>query len=41
MVDAVIPPDGGDWSIIVGTRVGLDPTNDGCSCADWAQGDVA
>ncbi len=41
MVDAVVRLDGGDWSVIVGSQVGLDLTNNGCSCLDWAQCDVA
>ena len=41
MVDAVIFPDGGDWGVVVGTRVGLDSANDGGGCSDWAQRHVA
>ena len=39
--DAVVLPDGGDWSIIVGSWVRSDPTDNGCCGTDWAQGDVA
>ncbi len=39
--NAVIFPDSGDWGVVVGSRVQSDPTDDGCYCADWAQGDVA
>ncbi len=41
MVNAVVSPRGGDRSVIVGSRVGSDPTNDGDSCSNWAQCDVA
>ena len=41
MVDAVVFPDGGDWGVVVGTRVGLDSVNDGGGCSDWAQRCVA
>ncbi len=41
MVNAVVSPGGGDWSVVVGSRVGLDPTNNGGSCSNWAQCDVA
>ncbi len=41
MVDAVILPDGGDWSVKVGSWVGFDLANDGSCCSDWAKGDVA
>ncbi len=41
MVNAVVSPGGGDWSVVVGSRVGSDPTNDGSSCSNWAQCDVA
>jgi hypothetical protein len=41
VVDAVIPPEGRDRSIVVGSRVGLDSTNDCDSSLDWAQCDVA
>jgi hypothetical protein len=37
VVNAVVSPDGRDWSIAVGTQVGLDPTNNGCSCTDWVR----
>ncbi len=40
MVDAVVPPDGGDWSVVIGSQVGSDLMNDGWSCLDWAQCDV-
>ncbi len=35
--DAIILPDGWNWGAIIGSQVGLDPTNDGSSCPDWAQ----
>ncbi len=41
MVDAVVPPEGRDGSIVVGSRVGSDSTNDGGGSSDWAQCDVA
>ncbi len=41
MVDAVVFPDGGDWGVVVGTRVGSDSANKGGSCSDWAQRHVA
>jgi hypothetical protein len=39
--DAVTPPDGWNRGVVVSSRVGLDPTNDGSSCPDWAQCYVA
>jgi hypothetical protein len=39
--NAVVLPDGGDWGVVNGSCVGSDPVNDGCSCPDWAQCDVA
>ncbi len=41
MVDAAVPPAGGDWSVVIGSRVGLDSANDGGSCSDWAQCNVS
>ncbi len=41
MVDSVVPLAGGDWSVVIGSRVGLDSANDGGSCLDWAQCNVA
>jgi hypothetical protein len=41
VVDAVVPPAGGDWSVIVGSRVGLDSANDGSGCSEWAQCNIA
>ncbi len=41
MFNAVILPDGGDWGVIVGSWVGLDPVNNDDSCPDWAQCDIA
>ena len=41
MVDAVVPPEGRDRSIVVGSWVGSDSMNDGSSSSDWAQCDVA
>ncbi len=41
MVNAVVSPGGRDWSVVVGSRVGLDPTNNGGSCSNWAQCDIA
>ncbi len=40
MVDAVVPPEGRDRSIVVGSQVGSDSTKDGGSSLDWAQCDV-
>ncbi len=40
MVDVVVPPAGGDWSVIVGSRVGSDSANNGGGCSDWAQCNV-
>jgi hypothetical protein len=39
--DTVVLPDGRDWGVVVGSWVGSDPANDGSSCPDWAQCDVA
>ncbi len=41
MVNTVVSPGGGDWSVVVGSRVGSDPTNHGGSCSNWSQCDVA
>ncbi len=41
MVDAVIPPAGGDWSVVLGSRAGSDSANNGGGCSDWAQCNVA
>jgi hypothetical protein len=41
MFNAVVLPDGRDQGILDGSRVGLDPSNNGGSCPDWAQCDVA
>jgi hypothetical protein len=37
MFNAVVPTNSGDWSVVVCSRVGSDPANDGGSCSDWAQ----
>ncbi len=37
VVNAVVFPDGGDWGVVVGTKVGLDSANDDGGCSDWAQ----
>jgi hypothetical protein len=39
--DAVVLSDGGDWGVVVFSWVGLDPANNGGSCPDWAQCNVA
>jgi hypothetical protein len=41
VLDAVVMPDGRDRGVVVGFWVGLDPANDGGSCPDWAQCDIA
>jgi hypothetical protein len=37
MFDAVVPTNGGDWGVIIGSWIGSDPGNDGGRCLDWAQ----
>jgi hypothetical protein len=41
VVNAVVPPAGGDWSVAVGSRIGSDSANNGGGCLDWAQCNVA
>jgi hypothetical protein len=41
VVNAVAPPYGGDGGVVGRSRVGLDLTDDGSCCTDWAQHDVA
>ncbi len=40
MLDAIVFPDGGNWSVIVGSRVRSDPANDRCGGSDGTQCDV-
>jgi hypothetical protein len=39
--DVVVLPDGGDQGVAVGSQVGLYPANNGSSCPDWAQCNIA
>jgi hypothetical protein len=41
MFGAVVPANGGDRGVVVGSQVGSDPANDGSCCLDWAQRHIA
>ncbi len=40
MFDSIVPPDGKNWGVLVGSWVGFDSTHDGSCCLDWAEGDI-
>ena len=41
MFDLIVHPDGGNWGVVVGSRVGFDSTYNGSCCLYWAEGDIA
>ena len=40
MFDSIVPPDGGNWGVVVRSRVGFDLTYNCSCCSDWAEGDI-
>jgi hypothetical protein len=39
--DLIVPPDGGNWGVVVGSQVGFDSMYNGSCCSYWAEGDIA
>jgi len=38
--DSIVPPDCGNWGVLVGFWVGFDSTYDGGCCLYWAEVDI-
>ncbi len=38
MFDSIVPPDGRNWGVVVGARVGFHSTYNGICCLYWAEG---